>query len=214
LLKNIAFKHRIIGAIFIISLGVIIIPAILDRPAIDTPGMQENLPAAPSSSQLQSLDEVDYSFTELVDDLREQEVNHGATQTSDSSDEDPVITDAIHDLAPLAMVDEEEIIITEPQTTAAAPVVDIVAQTELLIVEDMWAVQLGAFSKSENAQALMERLQGRGYAAYVQELSGTQLTRVLVGSEAEQGQAAEILAELDDSMNLKGIIVKFDPAAG
>ncbi|HUG02997.1 MAG TPA: SPOR domain-containing protein [Steroidobacteraceae bacterium] len=61
-----------------------------------------------------------------------------------------------------------------------------------------WAVQLGAFSTREKADALVARLRGNGYAAFVLEYraDGRVLHRVRVGPEQDRERAAAIAARL------------------
>ncbi len=256
--KSIAFRHRLIGAIFIISLGIIIIPTIFDKPAVDTLAVKESLPAAPSHEKWQDLSEIDYSFTELVGDLQAEEAAAPApmptpeppTALAQATLETTPIeleptTASPEPLAPLVIQDVTAPEIKAPEikapavsatppsppaaplnlaqypaeprpspekkaapATAQAPATDVIKTAESVIVKNTWAVQLGAFSKSENAEALLKRLQEKGYAAYIEPMTGKSLTRVLVGVEADQKKAAQLLTELDRDLHLKGILVK------
>jgi DedD protein len=251
MLKNMTFKHRLIGAIFIISLGIIIIPAVFDSPALDTLTVKESLPAEPEHAQWQDLQEIEYSFTELVGDLQAEEghiteslesLAQQAPVNDEPADETIMLAQQSNTLAPVVNVTpqsnapvEAATVATAAPTTAATPTPtptttptttpvaspkptiapvqaeDVVASTEKLIANNTWAVQLGAFSKTENAQNLVESLKSKGYAAYIHQMADSKLSRVLVGVEADQNKAAALLSELDQSMHLKGILIKFNP---
>jgi cell division septation protein DedD len=71
--SNITFKHRLIGVIFLVSLAVIVIPAIFDTPTVDTLSSAGSLPVAPSHAALEELDKIEYAFSELTHDLPVQE---------------------------------------------------------------------------------------------------------------------------------------------
>lgn len=270
--SHFTFKHRLIGVIFIVSLAVIIVPALFDTPTVDTLASKQS-PQAPAHAAWQELDKVEYAFTELTQKAT-AELNPAAvdapidstlTQLAAAPLSAPmpaVITDEVtpaqslpsdvneRQPAQIAIAQTTEpltVAATTPaptQTPAAIPVTPatkptvvthtntspakisipargslenppaesvVIAATEKLITNNAWAVQLGAFSKVANAQALLERLQKNGYKAYVQHMKDTQLTRVLVGAEQEKQQAVALLSELNSAMNLNGIIVKFNP---
>lgn len=61
-----------------------------------------------------------------------------------------------------------------------------------------WAVQLGSFSKSDNAQRLTQELRSRGYKAFVSRTgTGAKLRyRVRVGPEEERSQAQKLAERL------------------
>ena len=67
-------------------------------------------------------------------------------------------------------------------------------------------MQLGSFSKAENAEGLRDRLIAKGYAAYV-ESSGA-ITRVYVGPQPDRAQAEKLLKKLLAETKLKGIVVE------
>jgi DedD protein len=224
MLSNITFKHRLIGAIFLVSLAVIIIPALFDTPRVDSLSSAESLPEAPLQAAWEELDKIEYTFSELpaaeelalapVETPSEIEPTpeivavvapqHGAGSTPNS--------ESTHNSEKPAPAPESKLAVASihiPGPQVEEPVV--IAATEKLIVENAWAVQLGAFSKPENAQALVKRLQDKGYDAYIEEMASAKLTRVLVGIKENKQQASELLTELDKDMQLKGIVVKYNP---
>ena len=70
-----------------------------------------------------------------------------------------------------------------------------------------YAVQLGSFSKAENATGLRDKLVARGYTAFV-ETEGS-ITRVYVGPQASREEAEKMLKKLLAETKLKGIVVDF-----
>ncbi|MFA6037074.1 MAG: SPOR domain-containing protein [Legionellales bacterium] len=214
MLSNLTFKHRLIGAIFLISLAVIIIPALLDTPKVDTLSSADSLPQAPLHAAWEELDKIEYSFTELAQNEEAQPVVELSPPTEEpvleTAVQAPVIEQALiepaNNPAPATAPEIKPELKAEPKPEPA-----VIASTEKLITHNTWAVQLGAFSKAANAQALVKRLEAKGYSAYLEEMSDLKLTRVLVGTEADKQQATELLTEIDKNMQLKGIIVKFNP---
>lgn len=219
MLSNITFKHRLIGAIFLISLAVIIIPALLDTPKVDTLSSADSLPQAPLHAAWEELDKIEYSFTELAQNEELQPVAELSPPTEpvvETAVQAPVIEQAqiepVNNSIPASEIKSEPKPELKPELKPEPkPEPAVIASTEKLITNNTWAVQLGAFSKVANAQALAKRLEAKGYSAYLEEMSDLKLTRVLVGTKPNKQQATELLTEIDKSMQLKGIIVKFNP---
>jgi cell division septation protein DedD len=240
MLSNITFKHRLIGGIFLLSLAVIIIPALFDTPRVDDLSSAES-PEAPLQAAWEELDKIEYQFSELAQtEVKPEPELTRQTTTETLSSAPQIIEDPAQEIAavsPDVIVDhsrssspspspvpsrgpQHPITSPEPKKpqpqviSTAAPIVQetaVVAATERLIAAEGWAVQLGAFSKKTNAQALANRLQAKGYEVYLEEIASSKLTRVLVGTKADKQQAAELLTELDKNMQLKGILVKYSP---
>ena len=69
------------------------------------------------------------------------------------------------------------------------------------------AVQLGSFSKADNARGLRDKLVAGGYTAFVT-TSGS-VTRVYVGPQSSRAEAEKVLKKLLADTKLKGIVVNF-----
>jgi DedD protein len=234
MLSNITFRHRLIGAIFLVSLAVIVIPAIFDRPKVETLA-SGSFPQAPlQAAALEELDKIEYSFTELIAPETVTPVEEVAPvepafieptlASSESIAPAPASTEPVSVATVVPETVTPETVV--PETSTPAPEVisipahgevipkaeaPIVAATEKLITQYAWAVQLGAFAKIANAEALLKRVQAQGYTAYIQHMPDTKIARVLVGTAPDRQQATELLAEIDKTMQLKGIVVKFNP---
>lgn len=76
---------------------------------------------------------------------------------------------------------------------------------------EAWAIQLGSFSEKKNAESLVKQLRTKGYAAYVQEgKSGeANVSRVYIGPELRREKADAMVKELRETLNLKGVVVKY-----
>ncbi len=71
-----------------------------------------------------------------------------------------------------------------------------------------FAVQVGVFSREDNANALRERLRGAGFSAWVERVSGESAAwRVRVGPEADRAAAERLRRALHERMQLQGMIV-------
>jgi DedD protein len=69
-----------------------------------------------------------------------------------------------------------------------------------------FAVQLASFSKVDNAESLRDKLNAKGYKAYVK--SAGAVTRVYVGPQPSREEAERVLKKLLSDTKLKGIVVE------
>ena len=72
-----------------------------------------------------------------------------------------------------------------------------------------YAVQVGAFSKQEDANVLRERLRNGGFNAFIAaaDTDAGRLYRVRVGPELERSRAEALATQLKDKFRLSGLIV-------
>lgn len=72
-----------------------------------------------------------------------------------------------------------------------------------------WAVQLGAFTTSEDANKLRGRLRAAGFAGFVDKLSAEEKTlwRVRAGPEVDRANAEKLRERIKDKLKLDGMIV-------
>jgi cell division septation protein DedD len=73
-----------------------------------------------------------------------------------------------------------------------------------------WVVQLGSFSAKINAETLMKKLQAGGFAAYSHIIKTPQgdLIKVVAGPYLQRTEANNAQLKIQQSFNLKGIVVK------
>lgn len=240
MLSNITFKHRLIGAIFLVSLAVIIVPALFDTPRVDSLSSAQS-PEAPLQTAWEELDKIEYTFSELPEveivgqipaesavvvhetmaeptpeivaeaspEIVNMSAEHGSTSAPAPAPM-PAPKPELTPIKPSVMAESSQPAhIQIPASVPAEPAV--IAATEKLIQSEGWAVQLGAFSKIENATALAKRLEEKGYDVFLEEMTSAKLTRVLVGTQSNKQQANDLLTELDKNLQLKGIVVKYNP---
>lgn len=166
------FKERIIGAVVLVGLAVLILPAILKGPHDAT------LPAESHG--------LDSTRTERI------ELQTGTT----AHEEVPAHVDAPAELPPPSAPVEipppvgQPIASTEPEAhtepapqPAAPPAAHAAAPPAAASTASGWAVQVGTFASRSNADALASRLKELGHATFVLPLTanGKTLYRVRVG---------------------------------
>lgn len=74
-----------------------------------------------------------------------------------------------------------------------------------------WVVQVGSFSKEANAMVLRDRLQDKGFAAFVSSGSadGKPVWRVQVGPFPEESEARDIARRLEDERDRPALVMSY-----
>lgn len=115
----------------------------------------------------------------------------------------------------------EKVVIKEPESIddvklPQAVIEDIKAeevQISANFTDAAWIIRLGTFRNHENANALVEKLRAKGYAAQVKpkNLQPGDLARVEVGPEVSKKKIETMQQELTKITGLKGQVIKFNP---
>lgn len=192
-------KQRLIGAVVLISLGVIFIPMLLKGPdSLDAPIFTSNIPQQPEQRK-----------TEIIpikpipprpDNIPIMAIPVEVDSAIPQPESQP------EDNKPAAVTMEEPPVVTsKPDSAATAP-------TENILSTDLsgWAVQVGSFSSKKNALALQQRLRDKQYAAFVeayQAKSGVRY-RVRIGPELSADKAKQLASKLKREMGIDGLVLR------
>ena len=195
-----SFKQRIVGAIVLVALAVIFVPMILsgdrDRDFIDADTVIPEKPPALQSIRVLEIE------NPVPPPQPEETVRIPVDAQSPAPEQEAPATGKVAK--------------TPPATPAATPTAPSAgAKTKPAAREGKavlaWAVQVGSFSRRDNALALEKKLKKAGYPAFVEQVKladGGARYRVRVGpwvkkSDAE-AQRKRILARL----KIKGLVVR------
>jgi DedD protein len=74
-----------------------------------------------------------------------------------------------------------------------------------------WVVQMGSFRSKVNAERLTNALRAKGYKAFTYETKSNGQTRVYIGPEFKQGNAALVASRIQSDMKMHGIIISYQP---
>lgn len=182
-------KHRLVGTIVIGCLAVIFVPILLDGEGVTTPALNTEIPQAPP---MPSVPDINPVRPVISADTVEPET--AEADPAGSIDEDTDATDTISEQTVTEAPPEPE----RPRFTNAG-------------LPETWAVRLGSFGESANAEALVDRLRNndyRGFSRPLQTSRGT-LTGVYVGPVLTQANATDLQQELARSFELEGVVVQF-----
>ena len=171
-----ALKERIIGAIVLVLFAVLVVPVFLDGPSDDSAIVSESvtLPGQDPDARKQQTIVLERNRTEPVPTAEAQPDARDAAQKTAKTLTQPAVR-----AAPVA---DEANSRTPPEASPTG----------------MWAVQLGSFSRQENAERLAADLRGQGYAAFLSKLDHNDgaLHRVRVGPQKDRESAEAVAARL------------------
>lgn len=74
-----------------------------------------------------------------------------------------------------------------------------------------WAVQVGSFSKKENAEKLQTKLRKAGYKAFISSVSaeGKTVVRVRIGPELQRTAADQLKSKVEKELQLQAKVVEY-----
>lgn len=176
-------QNRLVGTLILVALAVIIIPEVLDGKKEQPVDPIETIPLKPDSEETLKQPNA------LSDDL----VAEPVIEAPES--EDPEVT--AESAAP----------IKENKELKAPPREPVEAEID----GKAWVIQLGAFSKEESVEQLVEQLRDRGYAAYSEKSASGKITRLLVGPDTSESELKKQLGSLKELTGLDGKIMTYKP---
>ena len=194
-----AFKQRIIGAIVLVALAVIFIPILL--PGHRDLGFSEtesHIP--PKPAELENLKVLELEKPLPAPAPRE------------------IVRTPIDERSPPAPKTESETPAVEPKPAAAdkkvsTPPASQEPKSDTPTTAKAWVVQVGSFSKRDNALRLRDQLRSKGYKTFVEQISTADKTfyRVRVGPVVTRDNALALQKELQAKMKLPDTKVMSHP---
>lgn len=176
-------KQRLIGAIVLVSLGVIFIPMLLKGPdSLDTPILTTNIPPKPDRK------------TEVIPikPLPPRPASKAITSVPVEKDSPKVVPEP-EAAAPVKPEKQDK---PKPDQADAADLKG-------------WVVQVGSFSRKSNALSLQDRLRHKGFSAYVEAYQGKNGVRyrVRVGPELDESKSKATASSLKREMGIDGFVL-------
>lgn len=76
-----------------------------------------------------------------------------------------------------------------------------------------WVIQMGSFKNKTNALKMVNQLRASGYRAFIQQLpsSDGNNTRVFVGPENKQYLARALASQMENDLHMHGIVISYQP---
>ena len=175
-------KQRVVGAAVLVAIFVVFVPIFLDET-----GGRHDMPVPISIDSVQPGD-----FNSRVvplDDVMMEKVERAM------------------DATPQELVKPQDWSSTNA-TATETPTVPVIAPRTGVTA---WVIQVGSFSREDNAKALVEKLNKGGYTAFIEQLQdeGRLVFRVRVGPELTKVTADKLRDKLAKDIDLDGIVMRY-----
>jgi DedD protein len=186
-------KHRIVGAIIVVSLAVIVLPMILS----DEPG-------EPAVSRVSDIGEIPQPETKVLrlptTSLAEQAVTDTRVTTMTTTVETGS-TKKPEKSNTTITAKATQIQQTEPKNSAS----------ETSTAAGGWVVQVGTFSNDDNARRLRDKLKKYGFLVKLVDvkLKGEKAVRVRVGPYRQKRVAEKAQTQIRQKVGLEGVVLAY-----
>ena len=184
-------KQRLVGATVLVVLGIIFLPMILDKPEIG-----ETEPV------VMNIELPDNDGRPVKEKQPAQTIPSEVIARYEASEKEykPRDTQAL----------QKAIDITQGNTTKQKAGISQIEKSSAPIEgKQRWAVQMGSFSRKENADRLVQRLKSQKYSAYYEDVdsNGKIVFRVMVGRFGSRSDVEKMQQKLDKKEQTKSLIV-------
>ncbi|MCP3852450.1 MAG: hypothetical protein GY694_19795 [Gammaproteobacteria bacterium] len=205
--QNVNIKQRIIGALVLVSLGIIIIPILLNGGADQKQLSGDNIPVIPNSHN-KVLPKVPKPLVmpapKAVSAYPER--NKAVTQVKTKKP----ITESTKPIT----VKNKPATIPKTSNTQQKSSIKKVSKPTSAKIDKAYAIQIASFSKKSNATALQGKLRKKKYKAYIESIqtSKGKLYRLRVGPYLNFDQISAIKNNIEKTFKLKNtVLVKYTP---
>tara|TARA_R110000850_G_scaffold85198_1_gene183107 strand:- start:223 stop:873 length:651 start_codon:yes stop_codon:yes gene_type:complete len=207
-------KQRVVGAFVIISLAVIFLPMIFDEPRQQESNIIVPVPPRPAFQVKEIERPVKPEFQRLQVNLKTQKVVEEERSASASNqlkidtDINKTVEAVIKDLdVTTANENDSSEKVVGTSMTDSSPKV-----SHLPVFKNVWMVQLGVFTKTENAYQLRDQVRKAGFDCHTKkiDLNGTTAVKVFSGPFVDKTEAEKMKLKLDKKHKLDTKVIFFD----
>jgi len=201
-------RHRIVGAIVLVTIAVILLPLILDENP--NPAMATAMDGGQQSSV--KPDETGTSPPEKVV-VKKLTLNREAPETKPSATKahSKPAEHTVADARTRVVTKKVESGSTKPVTSKveSKPVKVAASHSSQAVTQPHWAVQVGTFSNHSNVRRLKKQLEQRGYSVMFKDIKLKQgnAVRVRVGPFASRASADKAQGRIRQDIGIKGVVV-------
>ena len=186
-------KQRMIGAMVLLALGIIFLPAFFDRERVSPVDRSSQIPTAPAMDRLP---DIELSVPEQV----------ATTPTPEQAflPEEPQAQDDVEEQSD---VEEQNDLVDELETAPS------VAADNYDGAVKSWVLQFASYRDKTRAQAIQQQLIKAGHTAYLRDIetrSGI-MTRVYIGPKINKQALVQVQQELNERYGVKTLLMTFEP---
>ncbi|MDH3355554.1 MAG: SPOR domain-containing protein [Chromatiales bacterium] len=194
---NQQLKQRIVGAIVLISVAVIFVPALLDGSKKNvSPLIERKIPQKPN-----------FYFEEIK-----------LPKSIDAGKPPSRIIESKQDVTPPSV---KQSVSAAPKTSVvqktaeSSPATSAKSKNPKIVINSpsAWVVQVASLTNSKRALELKGRLKKAGFVAFVEEISngGKRFYRVRVGPELKQEEAKSLQKRIKQKIKMDSSVMRYHP---
>ena len=193
-------KQRLVGAFVILTLAIIFLPMIFDKPHVVG---NSKIVSVPPKTDFQTvvINKPKKPSFEVLD--------------VDPSDNKIKIASRIKTAKPVPVTKASSKLASSPKTSVKKVAVKKAATpkvSHLPIFKNVWMVQLGTFGDSANAYRLRDKIRRDGFDGHTKKVNikGKASVRVLSGPFVNKREAQKVKKKLDTKYKVNSLIVYFE----
>ncbi|MEQ4923087.1 cell division protein DedD [Proteus hauseri] len=207
------FQNRLVGAVVLVAVGVIVLPALLDGDKKYNEDQFASIPLVPKpgdEQEIESIAPIEQTTTpstpsEGASEAMLSEAVTGVEQPAVSTPEPPVVQPVTPQPQP---VPEPPAVVNPPVQPPSPPVEETKPPKG-----EAWVVQLGALKNIAKVEEIIAKMHFSGYPVYTvpaRPVSG-QVTRIYIGPNASKSELQAMLPHLKELTGLQGEVRAYKP---
>ncbi|WIV87310.1 cell division protein DedD [Proteus appendicitidis] len=216
------FQNRLVGAVVLVAVGVIFLPALLDGDKKYNEDQFASIPLVPKPGDEQEIESIAPIEQTAVPSTPSEGASEGMLSEAVTGVEQPAVTTpeppAVVPVTPPVQPQQPP---QQPQPQPAPPaVVTPPVQPPAPPVQETkppkgeaWVVQLGALKNAAKVEEIIAKMHFSGYPVYTvpaRPVAG-QVTRIYIGPSASKSELQAILPHLKELTGLQGEVRAYKP---
>lgn len=216
-----SLKQRLVGAFVILSLAVIFLPMLFDKPHREGNDAVELIPPKPQMATvvISKPKPIDVTMPESVKVLQQDAQSKAPKIVAANTQSKSLEKSGAQSVRKASATDAVKK--TPVKRTQKADKPKVVAKqkpkakskgagAKPKVYSNVWMVQLGTFSKAENAYALRDKLRESGVNGHTKKLNSGGALRVFAGPFVTKKEALRIKRKVDSQFKVKSLVVYFE----
>lgn len=213
------FQNRLVGAVVLVAVGVIFLPALLDGDKKYNEDQFASIPLVPKPGDEQEIESIAPIEQTSVPSTPSEGASEGMLSEAVTGVEQPTVTTpeppAVVPVTPPVQPPQQPTPTPEPPAVVTPPVqppAPPVQETKPPKGE-AWVVQLGALKNAAKVEEIIAKMHFSGYPVYTvpaRPVAG-QVTRIYIGPNASKSELQAILPHLKELTGLQGEVRAYKP---
>lgn len=207
------FQNRLVGAVVLVAVGVIFLPALLDGDKKYNEDQFASIPLVPKPGDEQEIESIAPIEQTAVPSTPSEGASEGMLSEAVTGVEQPAVTTpeppaVVPVTPPVQPQPAPPAVVTPPVQPPAPPV-----QETKPPKGEAWVVQLGALKNAAKVEEIIAKMHFSGYPVYTvpaRPVAG-QVTRIYIGPSASKSELQAILPHLKELTGLQGEVRAYKP---